>query len=71
MSTSQYTEPKSYVEVCKYACWQQAMKDELDALAKNKTWTVVDLPPNVIPIGNNWVYKIKHKVDGSVDRFKA
>lgn len=47
------------------------MKVELDALAQNRTWTIVDLPPNVIPIGNKWVYKIKHKAYGSVERFKA
>ncbi|MCI65763.1 retrovirus-related Pol polyprotein from transposon TNT 1-94, partial [Trifolium medium] len=47
------------------------MKDELDALAKNGTWVIVDLPPTVKPIGSRWVYKIKHKADGSIERYKA
>ena len=29
------------------------------------------LPPSKVPIGCKWVYKIKLKVDGSVERYKA
>jgi len=47
------------------------MNSELDALDKNDTWTIVDLPPNIKPIGSKWVYKIKHKADGSTERYKA
>jgi hypothetical protein len=47
------------------------MNDELEALAKNKTWIFVDLPPHVKPIGSKWVYKIKHKADGTIERYKA
>lgn len=47
------------------------MKAELTALEKNGTWEIIDLPPNVKPIGSKWVYKIKHKADGSIERYKA
>jgi hypothetical protein len=47
------------------------MNSELDALTKTGTWVIVDLPPNVKPIGSRWVYKVKHKADGSVERYKA
>jgi hypothetical protein len=47
------------------------MNSELDALAKTGTWKIVDLPPHVKPIGSKWVYKIKHKADGSIERYKA
>jgi hypothetical protein len=47
------------------------MNDELEAFAKNKTWIFVDLPPHVKPIGSKWVYKIKHKADGTIERYKA
>jgi hypothetical protein len=41
------------------------------ALVQNKTWHLV--PP---ALGQNlidckWVYKIKHKADGSIDQYKA
>ncbi|XP_015964557.1 uncharacterized mitochondrial protein AtMg00820-like [Arachis duranensis] len=47
------------------------MKDELDALELNKTWCLVDCPAGVKPVGCKWVYRIKRKSDGSVDRYKA
>ncbi|XP_015936366.1 uncharacterized mitochondrial protein AtMg00810-like [Arachis duranensis] len=47
------------------------MKDELDAFELNKTWRLVDCPTGVKPVGCKWVYCIKRKPDGSVDRYKA
>jgi hypothetical protein len=47
------------------------MKLELEALDKNCTWKLVELPSHTKPIGCKWVYKIKHKADGTVERYKA
>jgi hypothetical protein len=47
------------------------MDDELEALAKTGTWEIVDLPPHTKPKGSKWVYKVKHKADGSIERYKA
>ncbi|WRX29755.1 Reverse transcriptase [Theobroma cacao] len=44
---------------------------ELQTLKDNKTWSVVALSPNCHTIGCKWVYKVKMKVDGSVERYKA
>jgi hypothetical protein len=71
LSLTQHTEPKTYVEACKSEHWVQAMNSELEALSKTGTWVLVDLPPNVRPIGSKWVYKVKHKSDGSIERYKA
>ena len=71
LSVSTYFEPHTYVEAVKSPCWVQAMNDELVALEKNGTWKIVEMPPGVKPIGSKWVYKVKHKVDGSVERFKV
>jgi hypothetical protein len=51
-SVTHTLEPTSYDEACKHECWQQAMKNELDALAKTGTWVLVDLPPLAKPIGS-------------------
>ena len=50
---------------------QQAMKEELDALHKTRTWDLGNLPSGKSTIGCKWVYKIKTRSDGIVDRYKA
>jgi hypothetical protein len=47
------------------------MAAEIHDLKKNHTWTVTDLPSRKHPIGCKWVYKIKHKANGDVERYKA
>jgi len=47
------------------------MKDEIDLMARNKVQELVDLPPQRKSIGNKWVFKIKHRENGSIDKFKA
>ncbi|MCO5567572.1 hypothetical protein L7F22_021266 [Adiantum nelumboides] len=47
------------------------MDDEMDALVKNETWDLVCLPSGKKAIGSKWVYKVKCKSDGSVERYKA
>lgn len=64
-------EPKSYEEACKTEHWVQAMNFELETLAINGTWKLVNLPENIKPVDSQWVYKIKHRVDGSIERYKA
>ncbi|CAL2238958.1 unnamed protein product [Prunus armeniaca] len=51
--------------------WKEAMYSELHALESNHTWTITTLPPGKEPIGCKWVYKIKHRSDGSIERYKA
>ena len=51
--------------------WMDAMKDELSSMDKNSMWELVDLSPGRKPIGNKWVFKVKCKVDGSIDKYKA
>jgi len=46
------------------------MQSELNALSQTGTWKILDLPSSVKPIGCRWVYKIKHNVDGSIERYK-
>jgi len=65
------TEPKSYSEAVVHPEWQKAMTSELQALQANGTWTLTPLPTGKTPIGCRWVYKVKLRSDGTVERHKA
>lgn len=45
--------------------------EEIRALEKNGTWSVTTLPPNKRTVGCKWIFSVKHKADGSVERLKA
>jgi hypothetical protein len=45
--------------------------DDMNALIKNQTWDLVPKPKEVKPITCKWIYKIKSRANGSVDRYKA
>ena len=47
------------------------MDAEIVALEANNSWIVPILPPTKHPIGCKWVYRIKYKTDGSIERYKA
>ena len=64
-------EPRSYKQAMSDDRWKMAMGTEIDAQEENHTWTIEDLPPGKRAIGSQWVYKVKHNSDGTVERYKA
>ncbi len=67
-------EPKSYNDAMNSAessRWKKAMDDEIKAMHDNESWTLVETTPNMNIIGSKWVYKIKRKGDGTIERYKA
>ena len=63
--------PKCYSEAVKHGCWRAAMAEELQALGDNHTWDVVQCPPNVKVIDCKWIYSIKLRSDGTLNRYEA
>jgi len=47
------------------------MTEELASLDRQGTWDLVPLPTHMIPITSKWVFKVKTKLDGSIERYKA
>ncbi|QHO56628.1 Retrovirus-related Pol polyprotein [Arachis hypogaea] len=69
---SSLTTPTPSSSTCRYPISSRnAMKDKLVALDLNQTWSVVDCPPGVKPIRCRWVYRIKRRPNGSVERYKT
>ena len=64
-------EPVSYEQAKTEPRWIQAMQLELDALESNETWDLVPLPADKHVIDSKWVYKVKYRADGTVERCKA
>ncbi|KAE8725434.1 Indole-3-acetic acid-amido synthetase GH3.17 [Hibiscus syriacus] len=65
------TEPETFEEASKSSEWMTDMKEEIDALQQNQTWDIVPKIKDVKPISCKWVYKIKRRPDGSIERYKA
>ena len=47
------------------------MNTEMEALHKKKTWELVSLLIRKKPMGCKWVYAVKYRTDGSIQRYKA
>ena len=46
--------------------WKNAMKDEMQSLKDNDTFTLTPLPPGRTPVGGRWVYTVKDNADFSL-----
>ncbi|KAL6278328.1 hypothetical protein ACE6H2_021929 [Prunus campanulata] len=64
-------DPQSFQEANLQEVWRKAMKEELQALDDNNTWSIVELPKEKKAVGSRWIYKTKFHSDGSIERHKA
>ncbi|KAJ7297158.1 hypothetical protein O6H91_Y076800 [Diphasiastrum complanatum] len=51
--------------------WKKEMEKEIQAMKENDVWELTPLPKGRKIIGCKWVFKLKVRPDGSIDRFKA
>ncbi|KAK9050950.1 hypothetical protein SSX86_027575 [Deinandra increscens subsp. villosa] len=64
-------EPKHFSEAVQDERWREAMRKEIQALEENDTWRLEELPKGKHAIDSKWVYKIKYKPNGEIERYKA
>jgi len=67
----QEAEPTCYTQASQHAQWRKAMNEGFDALLQNGTWSLVSPSPAMNVVGCKWVFQIKRKSDGQIERYKA
>jgi hypothetical protein len=63
--------PRSFAEAEKDAACRVAMKAEMDAVEKNRTWELADLPRGHRAITLKWVFKLKRDEVGAIIKHKV
>ena len=63
-------EPSSFSLAAKQEVWRSAMKEEISAILRNNTWTMVKPNKDIRPIGVKWVFRVKKDSMGKVVRYK-
>ncbi|XP_035547289.1 uncharacterized mitochondrial protein AtMg00820-like [Juglans regia] len=63
--------PNSVQEALTDPRWKAVMNEEVESLLKNETWELVDCPPGKKIVGCRWIFNVKYKADGTIERFKA
>ena len=51
--------------------WKEAMDHEMATLEKASTWVTVLRPSDKNIVDSKWVFRVKRKADGSIDKYKA
>ncbi|KAL3537106.1 hypothetical protein ACH5RR_000472 [Cinchona calisaya] len=70
-SLNTITIPNTVSEALSKREWRDAMKEEMSALQKNKIWEIVDKPKGKNIVDCKWIFTLKYKFDGSLERYKA
>ena len=47
------------------------MAKEYESIIHNDVWEVVPRPNGESVVTSKWLYKIKHRADGSIEKYKA
>lgn len=63
--------PRSIEEALTVPKWKVVVLEEMHALKQNNTWRLVELLQDKNIIRCKWVFTMKSKVDGSIERYKA
>jgi Reverse transcriptase (RNA-dependent DNA polymerase) len=51
--------------------WQHTIEHEIETLERAGTWDTVPCPEGKNVVGSKWVFRLKRKADGAIDKYKA
>jgi hypothetical protein len=63
-------EPTCFEEAIQRKECADAMTEEYQSIMKNEVWEIVPIPKNKYVVSSKWLFKIKHDVDGSIEKYK-
>jgi hypothetical protein len=63
-------EPTCFEESIQKKEWEDAMTEEYQSIIKNDVWEIVHRPKSKDVVSSKWLFKIKHVVDGSIEKYK-
>ncbi|KAL0641351.1 hypothetical protein Bca4012_102606 [Brassica carinata] len=63
--------PRSYEEAIMDKEWKESVGAEAGAMIKNDTWYESELPKAKKAVSSKWIFTIKYKADGKVERKKS
>jgi hypothetical protein len=65
------SEPSCYEKESSQPVWRDAMMEEYHSIMKNDVWDIVPRPEGKSVVTSKWIYKIKHKIDESIEKLKT
>ncbi|KAL0342967.1 UNVERIFIED_CONTAM: Retrovirus-related Pol polyprotein from transposon RE1 [Sesamum angustifolium] len=68
VSLSSVSIPNTYHEALRHPAWKMAMDDEMSALISRGTWELVEVPLNTNVVACRWVFTLKFRADGTLER---
>ncbi|PKU69741.1 Retrovirus-related Pol polyprotein from transposon TNT 1-94 [Dendrobium catenatum] len=71
LPSHQHKDPTNYTKASKHPEWRKAMAAEFFALQTQGTWSLVEPPKGINPLGCKWTFRTKYHSDGSIARYKA
>ena len=73
-AAADFSEPSTYEDAVSgpdQVHWRKAICAELDSMKLRGVFRAAKLPTGQSAIGTKWVFKIKRKADGSIEKYKA
>ena len=64
-------EPTIYEEAIQKKEWVEVMIEEYKSIMKNDVCDIAPKPEGKTVVSSKWIYKLKHAVDGSIEKYKA